>query len=413
MRYDSEIHHPRSPRRRLSAGAPWLILALALSIACRPEAPTAEHRPEASQSQTGELTAELQALVDSAVADNESIPGAAIYVAAPDFEFEGAAGLADPETGVVMTPAHPVRIASNTKTYVAATVLRLAEEGKLELVDPIAEHLSPALVETLLEDGYDPEAITVRHLLTHTAGVFDHSDTPNYIEAITAEPDHDWTRAEQVEAAMDWGDPLGQPGELYRYSDTGYVLLGDIVSNASGKSLPPAVRELLELDSLGLRSTWWETLEPRPRGVPERAHQFFGESDTFEFDPSLDLYGGGGLVATVGDLGRFLRALFKGDIFADSTTRAIMLSTVEGATASGEEGQMPPGMYRMGIWVLDVGGYETYRHSGFWGTVADYVPELDLVVACTVNQNRGGEILYELAEKAIVLAAKQLDAEAS
>ena len=388
-------------------------MAVAVAIACRSDTPAAEPRPEESHTQTADLTDELQALVDSAVADGDSIPGAAIYVAAPGVKYAVAAGLADPEAGVEMTPAHPVRIASNTKTYVAATVLRLAEEGKLELDDPIAEHLSPNLLDELRGDGYDPQAITIRHLLTHTAGIFDHSDTPNYIAAITADPGRDWTRAEQVEAAMAWGDPLGRPGEVYRYSDTGYVLLGDIVSNAFGGSLPSAVRELLGFDALGLRSTWWETFEPRPEGIPERAHQFLAETDTFDFDPSLDLYGGGGLVATVGDMGRFLRALFRGDVFADPATRSIMLSTVEGASGSGDEGQMPPGMYRMGIWVLEAGGYETYHHSGFWGTVANYVPELDLVVACTVNQNRGGAILYDLAEKAIVLAAKQLDTEAS
>ena len=285
-------------------------------------------------------------------------------------------------------------------------MLRLSEEGKLRLDDSISTYLSAELIAALRGDGYDPDAITIRHLLTHTAGVFDHSDTPNYIEAITTDPTHAWTRTEQVQSAMAWGDPLGYPGEVYRYSDTGYVLLGEIVANASGRPMATAVREMLDFERLGLGSTWWENLEPRPEGVPERAHQYFGEIDTYEFNPALDLYGGGGLVATIGDMGRFMRNLFTGEVYANPETVSTMLSTIDGAETSGQEGQMPPGMYRMGIWVLDVEGYETYRHSGFWGTVATYVPELDLVVAATVNQNQGGVILYQIAERSIALVAQ-------
>ncbi len=391
------------PRIRLTAAAS-IVMAGLLALGCQTEPPPAAPASEPK----AELGASLQALVDSAVTDNDAIHGAALYVTAPElgFEFEGAAGLADPDAGTPMTPDRPVRTASNTKTYLAATVLRMSEQGKLGLDDSISKYLSEDLVTALRDDGYDPEAITVRHLLTHTAGIFDHSDTSNYIEAITTDPRHAWTRTEQVAAAMAWGDPLGEPGEIYRYSDTGYVLLGEVVANASGLPMPTAVRQMLDFERLGLDSTWWENLEPRPEGVPERAHQFFGETDTYDFDPSLDLYGGGGLVATVEDMARFMRALFTGGVYAESETVSTMLTTIEGAESSGQEGQMPPGMYRMGIWVLDVSGYTTYRHSGFWGTVATYVPELDIVMACTVNQNSGGEALYRIAEQSIALVAE-------
>ncbi len=373
-----------------------------VGVACQPAVTPPDTDPAT------QLAEALQELVDSAVSDNELVLGAALYVGAPalDLEWDGAAGMADPEARVEMTSGHPVRTASNTKTYVAATVLRLWEEGMLDLDDPIADYLGEDLVASLRSDGYDPEAIKIRHLLTHTAGVFDHSDTTNYIEAITTDPRHAWTRSEQVEAAMAWGDPLGEPGELYRYSDTGYVLLGEVVAQASGQAMAATVREMLDYERLGLNSTWWETLEAEPEGVPERAHQFLGETDTFDFNPALDLYGGGGLLATVGDLGRFMRALFTGGVYAKPETVATMLTTIDAVGSSGQEGQMPPGMYRMGVWVLEVGGYETYRHTGFWGTLATYVPALDLTIACTVNQNQGGAALYELTEQSLALVSE-------
>jgi D-alanyl-D-alanine carboxypeptidase len=373
-----------------------------LGFACTappPPAPTA----------AGVLEAELQGLVDGAVAADAGVHGAALAVDAPGLavSWEGAAGLADPAGGAAMTPATPVRIASNTKTYVAAAVLRLAEEGRLAIDDPIAAHLPDELAALLRGDGYDPGAITVRHLLTHSSGIFDHTSVPQFEQAILADPLHRWTRAEQVRAAVEWGDPHGAPGEIYTYCDTGYVLLGAIIEQASGRTLAAAVRELLGFERLGLRATWWETLEPPPEQLPARAHQFLGELDSFDFDPSLDLYGGGGIATTVGDLARFWRALFGGRVFAESSSLGTMLTTVDGLRPLPDAGEraLPPGAYRMGVWAVDVAGHATWRHSGFWGTAATYVPELDLVVAATVNQHEARASLERLLERSIALVA--------
>ena len=139
-----------------------------------------------------------------------------------------------------------------------------------------------------------------------------------------------------------------------------------------------------------MTSTWWETLEPRPTEVPDRAHQFLGDLDTVDFDPSYDLYGGGGIVSTVGDLARFYHALFTGGVYADPATAGIMLTTVDGTRALPDAGTraLPPGAYRMGIWVVEIEGLTNYRHTGFFGTLATYVPELNLVVTVATNQNQ-------------------------
>jgi len=384
----------------------WCSVALlvCLGFACtspEPAAPTA----------AAVLEPELQSLLDGVVAADAEVHGAALAVDAPGVvvNWEGAAGLADPAGGAAMTPATPVRIASNTKTYVAAAVLRLAEEGRLAIDDPIAAHLPRELADLLRGGGYDPGAITVRHLLTHGSGLFDHTSDPRFEEAILADPQHRWTRAEQVRASVEWGGPHGAPGEIYTYCDTGYVLLGAIIEQASGRPLAAAVRELLRFERLGLRATWWETLEPPSVGLPERAHQFLGELDSFGFDPSLDLYGGGGIVATVGDLARFWRALVGGGVFADSVSLETMLTTIDGLRPlpDADERALPAGAYRMGVWVVEVEGFTSYRHSGFWGTAATFVPELDLVVAATVNQNHARSALEDLLRGSIAAVAGQ------
>lgn len=358
-------------------------------------------------SATGSTEA-LQTLVDRAVADNELVLGAALHVDSPPLglQWGGAAGFADHD--VPMTALHPVRIASNTKTYVAAAVLRLAEGGRLGIDDPIAAHLPDETVALLVGDGYHPDRMTVRHLLTHTSGLYDHSDSQKYGDAIVADPQHRWTRTEQIEAAMAWGDPWGPPGAVYTYCDTGYVLLGGIIEWASGRPLAAAVRELLRFDELCLASTWWEDLEPVPEGVPDRAHQFIDDTDTFVFNPSFDLFGGGGLVAPVGDVAAFYRALFTGRIFTDPATLVLMLTTINGAETrpDADAAALAPGTYRMGVWVDEIAGVEVYAHSGFWGTAAVFVPELDLAVAATVNQNKAKEVMWNLVGEAIAIVKK-------
>jgi D-alanyl-D-alanine carboxypeptidase len=306
-----------------------------------------------------------------------------------------------------MTPLHPVRIASNTKTYVAAAALRLWEDGRLELDAPIERYLPKDLQAILRAGGYRPDAITVRHLLNHTSGLDDHG-TDRYAAAIFADPQHRWTRAEQVRMCVEDGSVQGEPGEVYRYSDTGYVLLGEILEQVSGARLAEAVWGVLERSRLGLEASWFETLEPRPEGVRERAHQLHGEQDVSGFDPSFDLWGGGGIVATMGDLARFMRALFAGDVYRDPATLDEMLREPEGLqrAADAEAGSLEPGAYRMGIWVDEHGGHRLYRHTGYWCTSATYVPDLDLVVTATTNQHESKELLEAIVNGAIDVVAE-------
>lgn len=365
---------------------------------------------QADPPETGEMDNQFQVLIDAVVAEDEGIHGASLAVFCPSsgLAWEGAAGLADPGTRAPMTPGHPVRIASNTKTYVAATVLRLAESGRIDLDSGIGD-LLPAEFSRLLEsDGYDPSTITIRHLLTHTGGLYDHGDAEAYTDAIIADPTHHWTPTEQITALVEWGDKLDEPGRIYSYSDSGYILLGVIIEQITGRGLAAAVRELIGFDNLELNSTWWEIMEPAPKGSSARAHQFLGDLDVTDFVPYFDLYGGGGIATTMGDLARFYGAIFRGEVYSDPGTIEIMLSTLDGIEASptANERAQPPGAYRMGVWVLETEGFTTYHHTGFWGTLAVHVPDLDLTIAATGNQNQLGPGFDEIPSKVIKIVTQ-------
>jgi CubicO group peptidase (beta-lactamase class C family) len=80
-----------------------------------------------------------------------------------------------------------------------------------------------------------------------------------------------------------------------------------------------------------------------------------------------------------------------------------MLSTFDGVHARPDaaERALPPGVYRMGVWVLESDGHITYRHTGFWGTMAVHVPDLDLTVAVTVNQNQAKPVFDRILAETI------------
>ncbi|WP_300526837.1 serine hydrolase domain-containing protein [Maricaulis sp.] len=337
-------------------------------------------------------TTPLHASVQEVQSAHPELPGLAVWVEGGEMAAgAGAAfGHADPD-GRVLNAQTPVRIASNTKTYVAAAYLRLWEEGLLPLDEPINGMIDPEFDRLLSADGYRTDLITPRHLLMHNAGMPDHADD-TYVAAVFEDTQRQWTRADQVEFLTANHDPIGGPGERFVYSDTGYILLGRMIERVTGEPLSAAVRRLLRFDALGLDQTWWEQAEQAGAEVQPRAHQYLGDMDTTGFNGSLDLYGGGGLIASPRDLARFWRALFRGEVFADAATLNLMIEA---------PGQVAPERYRLGVFIETIDGATAYSHSGFWGTYAVYIPERDLAIAAVVlDQSEFGAmraLVHELA----------------
>ena len=290
-----------------------------------------------------------------------------------------------------LDPDTPVRIASNTKTFVAATVLRLWEQRRIDLDAAIGPLLTPRLDELLRSGGYDTAHITVRQLLSHSAGIYDHAQDERYLPLVLSQPGRRWTREDLVRLAMTWGHPLEQPGTSFRYSDTGYILVGDIIERITGQSLGKAVRTQLQLDRLKLGSTWWELMEDKPDRAPARARQFIGNLEITDLNATVDLYGGGGLVMSAKDLATLTAALFEGRLFKRPETLKEMLwqGPHRGADA-----------YRLGVFVKHANGRDYYWHSGYWGTVAYYAPATGIAVAGVTTNQDAYRRLLDVVQKA-------------
>lgn len=386
-------------RRRSARALPLLLVAFLAT-----GAPAGAHGQTAACLAPDRVAAtreRMRQVVDSVLHSRSDLPGISVYVEAAGLclTWSGSAGVSDLASGKPLSVDQPFRIASNTKTYVAAATLRLIEDGRLKLDDPIAGRLPKAYLDRLRAGGYDPDAISVRHLLSHSSGLYDYGMDSTYQAVVTTDLRKHWTRLEQVEFAMAKGKPYGKPGQVFHYADTGYILLGEIIERITGKGLAPALRDLLGYQRLQLTSTWLETLEPAPQGVAGLAHQYMDTTDTFEMDPSVDLYGGGGLVATPRDMVMFLRGLFTGRVYHKPSTLQTMLTTP--IMDAGRD-------YRLGIYPFAVDGERGWGHTGFWNTFAFYWPDRDIGLAVAITQQGQGN-----ASRALMTSLYRVVREAS
>lgn len=350
-----------------------LIWTLALGLSISP-----------AHAQTRPVEAELQAAVDTTLAAHPELPSIALTVLSPrgGIDWTGASGRIAFKGAPLKSPP-AFRIASVTKSFVAAATLRLIEDGKFALTDSIGRLVAPETAEQLRGDGYDPDAITIRHLLEHSSGIFNYVDDA-FVQKVASDPRHIWTRREQIAYAMAHGEPVNEPGAAFHYSDTGYVILGEIIERATGEPLPQATRRLNKFAALGIDTTWFETQEPAPAGAPPLAHQYYAGRDMTDHHPSFDLYGGGGLVSTTRDLARYFRALSLGWIFDRPETLAMGLTAPDLARKAREVPHTPLMM------VYTIGRHRCWGHGGFFGTVAVYCPDIDTAIAVSVNANTGG-----------------------
>lgn len=321
-------------------------------------------------------TAIFQSYLDSEL--DESIPGILVNITSLDqnIQWSGAAGFSDMIEKTELRPDQTFRIASVTKTFVAATMLRLWEDGKIHLDDPISKHISQDHTDLLIEGGYHPDAITVRHLLMHTGGLSCHTNSSKYtFEFLKSR--HIWTRTEQINDMVKDTRPVGEAGAQFRYSDTGYVLLGEIIENVTGHSMGEAILEQLQLKKLGINDTCIEDVEGDFSG--KRIHQYIDNQDTYPFHPSFDYFGGGGLLSTTADLSRFYLSLFNHQVFHHKTTLDTMLT----AFSSRNEQDMD---YRMGLWKIELNGMAAFTHTGFWGTQVVYIPDINTAISANYSQ---------------------------
>jgi len=315
----------------------------------------------------------FQEILDSIYQANADCGGIMIHVEVPDkgISWTSAAGYTNIETKEKLDKNQAALIASNTKTYVAAAILKLIENHQLELDEPIKKLVYKKTKKQLKKAGYDISKITVKNLLSHTSGITDYV-TDEYFAFVDNHPQHQWWRDEQIDWAMKVADPI-DAGKKFAYGDINYLLLTEIIERKTNQPFYQAMRSLLDFNSYNLNSTWFVTLEQTPTTLP-LVHQYTSKlkENSYNINPSWDLYGGGGIASTTKDLAMFFQLLFEGKIIQDKH----ILESMHSYVLPKEESS-----YGLGIRILDFFGHEAYYHGGFWGTDAIYIPEYNASIA--------------------------------
>lgn len=331
----------------------------------------------------------LQTAIDSIYNENPTSVGIMMHIESPEkgISWSGASGYSDKSDKIILEADQPALIASNTKTYVSAAILRLVEENRLSIHQPIKSLLFERTRKLFEQGGYDLDSIMVKHLLSQTGGINNYANQ-DYIDFINNNKTYRWTRDEQLELTVKIGAPLAKPGTQFNYTDANYILLTEIIENIYRKPFYTAIRDLLQYESLGFYDTWMPTLEEKPNDTKPLVHQYWGKYDwdSYEIDISVDLYGGGGIASTTKDMACFAYKLLNYGIVKDTTVLNLIYTQVP--TEAPE-----PSNYYFGLGSYEYQGLTAYGHGGFWGTKVLYFPDLKTSIAvCVLEKEKQGSI---------------------
>jgi D-alanyl-D-alanine carboxypeptidase len=316
--------------------------------------------------------AELQTMVET-TAKELMIPGAVVLLRTPQGEFTVTYGTT--LLGAANPPSADThfRIASNTKTMTAALIVRLAQENKLSLDDPVSKYVS---------DVPDGDKITITELLNMRSGLYSYDDNPEFSAALERDPTKVWSPAEVLAIAFKH-PPYFPPGTDFHYSNTNYVLLGLIAEKIEGKSLASYFEDRL-FGPLGMKDTLLpdstsNTLpEPYSHGYLYGGCSFRNLTDK-PYPPDIQAAvkagtlkpddctaqnpsyatAAGGVISTARDLATWIQALVGGKVLnADYQRR--WLNSLQPEVASKPEGQK----YGYGISQFSWGPNTIYFHGG-------------------------------------------------
>jgi D-alanyl-D-alanine carboxypeptidase len=393
------------------------------------------------------LAETFQTEINKGVDAESNLPGVSATVIASDgTSWQGTQGYANQEAGQFLKPDDRFYAASVTKSLTATTVLQLAQENKLNLDDTLDKWLPDTASQ--ITNG---DRITVRQLLNHTSGIANYTTvdnlntindpsvrakliddpelstetrdaiaslkdqplTPESLQALTEDPllftklDLNSSLAQKSSTPEDfiatvYGQPaLFEPGSDFSYGNTNYLLLGEIIEQATDSNVSEQFRERI-IEPLGMENTFFAPEEDVPGGYVQNYADINGDgkpddiSDTF--DPSYQISGtDGGIVTTPEDLSRFSQGLFKGELLAPDT--------LEQMVSGGQEGSE----YGLGLIVSNNPSLgQDLGHTGGgagWGTKMSYFPERDTTVVVTSNGEASDvssslDVPNNLAEKA-------------
>ena len=284
-------------------------------------------RGTSKAAQKRDLKASIQELVDA------GYPGALAAKTDKDGNAVGAtAGKGNLSTGEAPPLDGEVRIGSNTKTFVAVVIMKMVEEGKVKLDEPVETYL-PGLIKG---QGVDGKKITVRQLLQHTSGL------PEYIDESAV--DYFGTRNDYVSPRDLLDTALARPaqfapGAKFTYTNTNYIVLGLLAERVGKRPIAEQI-EVKIVKPLGLKHTYMpgpgeKTLRGKhPRGYHTRDNKPGKLEDITEADPSW-AWAAGSMISTPSELNKFMQSIFDGSLLNQAS-----IAEMKKSVPMGDEGDV-------------------------------------------------------------------------
>ena len=285
----------------------------------------------------------VDALLKEVIKDHS--PGAAVLVAqGGKVLFKKAYGYASLEHLVPVTLDTKFRIGSITKQFTGAAILRLQEQGKLNVRDPLSK---------FIPDYPRGSEVTLHHLLTHTSGIHSYTGKPGFLETASS-----YTAPEDLIKSFK-NDPYDfDPGKKWLYNNSGYFLLGHIIEKVSGQSYGEFLKQQF-FEPLGMKNTgvhhWSDILEHEAFGYAYEARRF---KKAQNWDMSR-AGAAGALYSTVDDLYLWNEALFGGKVLSVESLKAAFTPVKTDIAELGpEEG------YGYGWAIASLRGLKEIQHGG-------------------------------------------------
>ncbi len=332
--------------------------------------------------------ADVAAYAERLLAGNnpDDAPGMAVLVARGDeVLYRGAHGAANLQLGVPMSPDQVFRLGSVTKQMAAAGVLKLAEDGKLSLEDPLTKFVP----------GYPGgNKITVRMLLNHTSGIRSYTDMPGVMEG----PIQKTVTTAQLIDTFKNEKPDFAPGEGWHYNNSGYVLVGAVIEAASGMPWHAYLQQVF-FKPLGMQHTGYGNEDVAV--IPGHVTGYTRVGEQWASAHYLSMtqpHAAGALVSTLDDLKQWNRALHEGKLLKADSYRAMTTPTGKAA----EDG------YGYGITAGTLRGEPVLQHGGGifgFSTYLLYLPDEDVTVAVLYNADSGRPGMLGTGRIANLLAA--------
>ncbi|CAN5733628.1 serine hydrolase domain-containing protein [soil metagenome] len=308
------------------------------------------------------------------------IPGLVAAIIYPDGSiWGGASGQSQLEPSRRSTPYTPYVVGSITKTFIAATIMELVEEGAPALDDPLSDWLP---------DYPRAADMTLRHLLSHTSGVHNYFEQRTYnTKVFKTMKGHHWAPQEILDTFAE--PPYFAPGAGYYYSNTNFILLGMVIEAETGMDLDGVLDERF-ITPLGLSDTYFQDNAPPP---PTAAHGYLLKSsgykqvsDSTNYRPTISAatvaWAAGAIVASPRDIARWGHELYGGNLL-EPESLAEMTDYNYSTYAKGA--------YGLGTRTRIYDGTRMFGHTGslrgFVGAMWHYV-DADLTIVVLTNRGR-------------------------